>query len=48
LKQFGYAVLDRSALNSVNRLGYLSEAVVWLNGRSHDIQLPVIYRLVEN
>ena len=44
----GYAVLDRSALNSVNRLGYLSEAVAWLNGRSHDIQLPVIYRLVEN
>jgi TonB family protein len=44
----GYAVLDRSALNSVNRLGYLTEAVAWLNGRSHDIQLPVIYRLVEN
>jgi protein TonB len=44
----GYAVLDRSALNSVNRLDYLTEAVAWLNGRSHDIQLPVIYRLVEN
>jgi protein TonB len=44
----GYAVLDRSALNSVSRLSYLTEAVAWLNGRSHDIQLPVIYRLVEN
>ncbi|HSD97633.1 MAG TPA: energy transducer TonB, partial [Sulfuricaulis sp.] len=44
----GYAVLDRSALNSLSRLGYLTEAVAWLNGRSHDIQLPVIYRLVEN
>ena len=44
----GYAVLDRSALNSLNRLGYLSEAVAWLNGRSVDMQLPVIYRLVEN
>ena len=44
----GYAVLDRSALNSLNRLGYLSEAVAWLNGRSADMQLPVIYRLVEN
>ncbi len=44
----GYAVLDRSALNSLNRLGYLSEAGAWLNGRSVDMQLPVIYRLVEN
>jgi len=44
----GYAVLDRSALNSVSRLGYLTEAVAWLNGRSLDMQLPVIYRLVEN
>jgi len=44
----GYAVLDRSALNSLNRLGYLTEAVAWLNGRSVDMQLPVIYRLVEN
>jgi len=44
----GYAVLDRSALNSLNRLGYLTEAVAWLNGRSIDMQLPVIYRLVEN
>lgn len=44
----GYAVLDRSALNSLNRLGYLTEAVVWLHGRSVDMQLPVIYRLVEN
>jgi len=44
----GYAVLDRSALNSLNRLGYLTEAATWLNGRSIDMQLPVIYRLVEN
>ena len=44
----GYAVLDRSALNSLSRLGYLTEAVAWLNGRSLDMQLPVIYRLVEN
>jgi protein TonB len=44
----GYAVLDRSALNSLSRLGYLTEAVAWLNGRSLDMQLPVIYRLIEN
>jgi TonB family protein len=44
----GYAVLDHSALNSLNRLGHLTEAASWLNGRSIDMQLPVIYRLVEN
>lgn len=44
----GYAVLDHSALNSLSRLGYLAEASLWLNGRGMDMQLPVIYRLVEN
>lgn len=44
----GYAVLDHSALNSLIRLGHLAEASSWLNGRDLDMQLPVIYRLVEN
>lgn len=44
----GYAVLDHSALNSLIRLGHLAEVSVWLNGRGMDMQLPVIYRLVEN
>lgn len=44
----GYAVLDHSALNSLNRLGRLAEASAWLDGRSVDMQLPVIYRLIEN
>lgn len=44
----GYAVLDNSALNSLNRLGQLAEASAWLNGRGLDMQLPVIYRLIEN
>lgn len=44
----GYAVLDRSALNSLSRLGYLVEASAWLDGRGMDMQLPVIYRLIEN
>lgn len=44
----GYAVLDHSALNSLSRLGHLAEASHWLNGRGMDMQLPVIYRLVEN
>lgn len=44
----GYAVLDNSALNSLNRLGQLAEASAWLNGRGLDMQLPVIYRLIQN
>ncbi len=44
----GYAVLDRSALNSLSRLGRLVEASAWLDGRGMDMQLPVIYRLIEN
>jgi TonB family protein len=44
----GYAVLDHSALNSLNRLGRIAEASEWLNGRVMDMQLPVIYRLIEN
>lgn len=44
----GYAVLDHSALDSLTRLGQLAEASAWLNGRGLDMQLPVIYRLIEN
>lgn len=44
----GYAILDNSALNSLNRLGLLTEAVTWRNGNSLDMQLPVIYQLIEN
>jgi protein TonB len=43
----GYAVLDHSALNSLNRLGQIAGVSAWLNGRGMDMQLPVIYRLVE-
>jgi protein TonB len=44
----GYAVLDNSALNSLKRIGQLAEARAWLQGHSVDMQLPVIYRLIEN
>ena len=44
----GYSVLDHSALNSLNRVGQLAEATAWLKGREMDMQLPVIYRLIEN
>jgi len=44
----GYAVLDDSALNSLKRLGNLVEARVWLEGHSLDMQIPVIFKLIEN
>jgi len=44
----GYALLDHSALNSLARLGRLAEASQWLDGRDMDMQLPVIYRLLDN
>jgi hypothetical protein len=44
----GYTVLDHSALNSLNRVGRLAEATAWLEGRELDMQLPVIYRLIDN
>lgn len=44
----GYAVLDNSALNSLKRVGQVAEARAWLEGHSVDMQLPVIYRLIEN
>lgn len=44
----GYAVLDNSALNSLNRLGRLTGVSAWLNGHAQDMQLPVIYRLIDN
>lgn len=44
----GFAVLDASALHSLGRVERLNDAQAWLNGRGMDMQLPVIYRLVEN
>jgi protein TonB len=44
----GYPILDHSALKSLNRLGRLAEAAPWLDGRSMDMQLAVVYRLIEN
>lgn len=43
----GHRVLDRSALQTLERVGYLPEATAWLNGETVDVELPVIYRLRE-
>lgn len=44
----GYAILDDSALHSLSRVGRIAEASAWLKGRGLEMQLPVMYRLVEN
>lgn len=48
VRSSGYAVLDHSALNSLTRLGRLTGVSAWLHGRGMDMQLPVIYQLVED
>lgn len=41
----GFAVLDRSALDSLARVDVIPGAVTWLDGHDMDMQIPVIYRL---
>ncbi len=41
----GFAVLDASALHSLAKIGRLEEAAEWLNGRTLDMQIVVVYRL---
>lgn len=41
----GYRLLDSSALRTLQGVGYLPEAVAWVNGQTLDVELPVIYRL---
>jgi periplasmic protein TonB len=43
----GYAVLDRDALATLNRIGVLPRAAAWLKGHAYDTEVPVIYRLTE-
>ena len=44
----GYDVLDQSALHSLGKVGHLPGAENVLRGRDINMQLPVIYRLIEN
>jgi protein TonB len=45
LRSSGFAVLDRSAVDSLRRVGRIPEAVAWLHGRDLEMRLPVSYRL---
>lgn len=43
----GYALLDADALDTLRRIGALPQARAWLHGRALDLDLPVVYRLLE-
>lgn len=44
----GHALLDRAALQSLNRVGRLPEVAGWLHGRQMDMILPVRYQLIDS
>ncbi len=45
VRSSGFAVLDRSAIDSLRRIERIPDAVAWLRGRDLEMRLPVIYRL---
>lgn len=44
----GYQALDHSAVTALRRVGQLTEARAWLDGRALEMQLPVVYRLMQH
>lgn len=45
VRSSGFAVLDRSAVDSLRRVERIPEAVAWLRGHDFEMRLPVSYRL---
>ncbi len=45
IQSSGYKLLDSAALQTLQGVGNLPEAVAWMNGQTLDVELPVIYRL---
>lgn len=43
----GYDVLDRSAVDTMRRVGQLAEARQWLGGQALELLLPIVYRLTD-
>ncbi len=44
----GHKLLDKSALDTLARIGQIADAIDWLSGRSLNVTLPVIYRLTSS
>lgn len=47
-KSTGYSLLDDTAINTVMKIRNIKKVGQWLNGRSIEMELPVIYRLTKN
>lgn len=45
VRSSGFAVLDRSAVDSLQKIERIPEAVAWLQGRDIEMQLPIVYHL---
>ncbi len=45
VRSSGFAVLDRSAVDSLRKVERIPQAVAWLQGRDIEMQLPILYRL---
>jgi len=48
LRSSGHSILDKAAMQSLQRVAVLPEAEDWLQGRDFDVILPVIYRLQDS
>ena len=48
LQSSGHASLDHDALQTLERIGQLAQARMWLEGQAMRVELPVIYRLLES
>ena len=48
LRSSGHASLDQDALQTLERIGQLAQARLWLDGRAMQVELPVVYRLLES
>ena len=48
LRSSGHASLDQDALQTLERIGHLAQARLWLGGRAMQVELPVVYRLLES
>ena len=46
VRSSGYAILDRDALQTLERIGSIPQARQWLDGRPYETELTVMYRLV--
>lgn len=48
VRSSGYAILDQDAVRTLQRIGTIPEARLWLAGKSYHTEFPVIYQLLDH